>query len=233
MRVLRAASIALPLAILASAAGHAAVTVPFLEDFTANERNWENSVNAPLDFVPDGGPDDGSHVMDLFSYLGFVSPFGGGPVIFRATGDDNPSGNAFEGDWVAAGVGEVRFWVHQNTGQDLTYFVRFATSFNFPGVVFDDEETVPSGVWTQVVIPIDADDPACQLEGVKTCAEGLENVGNFQIGTDAPDPLPTTDQEFALHLDKVEILAAPEPGQTMLALVGAAVMAAARRRRRA
>jgi hypothetical protein len=232
MRILRAVSIAFSLAALAPVASRAAVTVPFLEDFTSNERNWENNANAPLDFVLTGGPDDGSYVTTEFSYFGFVSPFGGGPVIFRATGDDNPSGNAFKGDWIAAGVAEVRFWVRHDTGQDLVYFARFATSFNFPGVVFDDEETVPSGVWTQVSIPIDPDDPACQLEGVKTCAEGLSNVGNFQIGTDAPDPLPATNEEFQLDLDKVELVAAPEPAHALLVAVGALTMAAARRLRR-
>jgi hypothetical protein len=231
MRMLCAVPIALSLAALAPTVGRAAVEIPFLEDFPNNNRGWENNANAPLTHVDAGGPDGSSYVSTEFNYFGFTSPFGGGPVIFRATGDDNPSGNGFKGDWIEAGVGELRFWVRHDTGVDLTYFVRFATNFNFPGVVFDDDAVVPSGVWTQIVMAIDADDPDCQLEGVDTCAEVLEAVGNFQIGTTAPAPLPATNEAFTMDLDQIELDEAPvpEPGQAILALVGALAMAGARK----
>jgi hypothetical protein len=63
----------------------------------------------------------------------------------------------------------------------------------------------------------------------------MATVGNFQIGTNVPDPLSTTDESFTLDLDKVELLEVevPEPGQAVLAIVGALVMTGARRRRRA
>jgi hypothetical protein len=234
MRMLRAVPFILSLIALAPTASRAVVTVPFLEDFPSNVRGWTANDNAPLVFSATGASDDGTYVTDEFNYFGFTSPFGGGPVIFRATGTENPSGNGFKGNWVDANVDFVSFWVRHDTGQDLTYFVRFATTFNFPGVVFDDDVTVPSGVWTQVVIEIDPNDPLCQLEGVDTCAQGLSDVGNFQIGTNAPDPLPTTDAFFTMDLDKIEILQeVPEPGQALLVAIGAVVMAAARRRRSA
>jgi hypothetical protein len=230
MRLLRDASIVLGLIVIAAAAG--AVDLPVLEEFPSNNRNWiGGNTNMPLTHEGAGGPDGGAYVTTEFIFNGFSNPFGGGPVIFRAHQNQNASQHAFEGDWFEDGVGRVRAWVRQDTGLDLTYFVRFANPSNAPpAAVVDDDDTVPSGVWTQIEIEIDPDDPSCQGEGV-TCAQAMANVGNFQIGTNAPAPLPTTNAEFTFDVDKVELLEVevPEPSQAVLALVGALAMAGARR----
>src|SRR5262245_15865073 len=131
MRPLRTASIALGFTLLAS--GASAATLPVLEDFPSNERNWTGG-NPPVALTPEdmGGPDDGAFVTTEFNFNGFSNPFGGGPVIFRAHNGNNASQHAFEGDWIEDGVGRVRAWVRQDTGVELTYFVRVATSFNIP-----------------------------------------------------------------------------------------------------
>ena len=242
--MLRAALLACTLTLLGSAA-HAAVVVPFLEDFPTDEEKWRaNNAANLLDFVATGGPENDSYVTTEFNYFGFEGIMGSGPVLFRANSGPNggnptqgaASDGAFIGDWNAAGVAAVRAWVRHDTGQNLTYFVRVATSFNFPGAVIDDDVTVPSGQWTQITVPIDPEDPACQPEGGEgfTCEDAFASVGVLQIGTEAPEALTTLDQAFTMDLDQVELVEeVPEPGQLALAAVGALVMATARRRRAA
>lgn len=239
--MLRVASLAFTLTLLGASA-HAAVVVPFLEDFPTDEAKWRaNNAANLLDFVATGGPDDDSYVTTEFNYFGFSGIMGSGPVLFRANSGPNTgnpeqgaaSDGAFIGDWNAAGVDAVRAWVRHDTGQNLTYFVRVATAFNFPGAVIDDDVTVPSGQWTQITVPFDPNDPACQPEGGEgfTCEDAFANVGVLQIGTDAPEALTTTNAAFTMDLDQVELVEeVPEPGQLALVAVGALVMTATRRR---
>lgn len=201
--------------------GAQAVTIPFTEEFASGVSGWENNVNAPLTGIASGGPDGGSFAQATFNYLGFSNPFGGGPVVFRASDSDNASGDAFVGDWLAAGVASVSAWVYHDTGVDLTYYLRVATAFNFPGAVIESTQAVHSGQWTLVTWAIDPNSSLCTVETV-TCAQALAAVGNFQIGTSAPAALTGLDQAFALGIDKVSLSAVPEPGS--LALLGTGVL---------
>lgn len=210
--------------LLAASGGARAATVPFAEDFPSDASGWKNGSVLDVSWAPSGGPDDGSHIEATMNYFGFESPFGGGPVVFRVQDEFEASGGAFEGDWLADGIGEVRAFVRQDTGEDLNFFLRVATRFNIPGAVFEDDVTVPSGVWTQVSWTIDPASPLCSGEGV-TCAEALADVGHLQIGTDAPEALVVLDQGFALALDQVELRAVPEPAAGVLAATGALVLA--------
>jgi hypothetical protein len=217
------------MAVAVSAPGAAsALTVPFAEDFAANVSGWEDNAQNPLGFVASGGPDGGSYATASFNYFGFSNPFGGGPVIFRANDSDNASADAFVGNWLTGGVTQVSAWVRHDTGEDLTFFLRIATGFNFPGAVIGSDQVVESGVWTLVTWAIDPDDPLCVGETV-TCAAALANVGNVQIGTSAPGSLTGLDQAFAIDLDEVSIV--PEPGTLLLAGCGLLGLAAHGRRR--
>lgn len=223
-------ALAAALAALLGAGNASALTAPFTEDFASDASGWEDAGNAPLTWHADGGPDGSSHVSTAFSYFGFSNPFGGGPVIFRASQSDGASGGAFVGDWLAGGVGSVSAWVYHDTGVDLTFFLRVATSFNFPGAVINDDEAVPSGVWTRIEIPIETTVPPCSEEGAP-CAEAFVAVGNLQLGTNAPVALTELDESFVIAIDQVSLQTVPEPGT--VGTVGASLLGLAGAGRRA
>jgi hypothetical protein len=225
----RAASVAL--ALTSSAGAASASTVPFTEDF-ANAAGWTNANNAAVTAVGSGGPDGGSYVSTSFDYFGFTSPFGGGPVIFRGQDENNASGLGLVGDWIAGGVDQVSIWVRQNTTETLTYFLRVASTFNFPGAVVNSTTLVAPNTWTLVTFDIDPSSALCFPEGT-TCAAALADVDHVQFGTNAPAALTTLDQAFTLDLDKVSIRAVPEPTTLLLLASGLAALASQSRRRTA
>lgn len=228
-RLGRAAAVALALTLGAGAAS--ALTVPFTEDF-ANTAGWTNANNAPVTAVASGGPDGGSYVSTSFNYFGFTSPFGGGPVIFRGQDENNASGLDFVGDWAAGGVDQLSVWVRQNTTETLTYFLRVASTFNFPGAVINSTTLVAPNTWTLVTFDIDPSSPLCFPEGT-TCAAALADVDHVQFGTNAPAALTGLNQAFTLDLDKVSISAVAEPTTMLLLASGVAGLAWHGRRRAA
>lgn len=208
-----------------------AATIGFSETFDTDVAGWEDAVNAPLGFVASGGADGGGYASTTFNYLGYASPFGGdgGPVTFRASYADDPSGGAFVGDYLAEGVGAIRVSFRHDAPEPLTLFMRVATRFNFPGAVIDQTVAVPGGVWTEVTFAIDPTSPLCTGETVP-CAAALSAVENLQFGTNAPAGLVDDDFAYTLDLDRVTILPIPEPGTALLMGLGLAGLAGGRRR---
>jgi len=195
-----------------------AATVPFLEHFDTTAL-WEDTNNNPLSSAGAGGPDGSSFVSTTFNFDGFVSPFGGGPVLFRAAGSDGASGGAFIGDWLAEGISAVTIWLRHDASLPMTPFLRVAGAANFPGAVLPSLAPVAPGDWTQVVFPIDVDAPWCVGEGV-SCADAFSSVFNLQFGTDAPAGLTTIDQDVVFDLDRVQVVPIPEPGAALLVALG-------------
>ena len=124
-------------------------------------------------------------------------------------------------------------WVKQDTGVDLTFFLRVAGDVQLPGRRHRQHGTVPSGVWTQVSWSIDPND-----SGVP--ARGRDLRAGARRGRQPPDRhqracvlVTSQDVAFALAIDKVTITSVPEPGTALLAAFGLLGLGAFSRRRAA
>jgi len=221
----------LGLAFVSTAQVASATTVPYVESFSTDAAGWENSVSDPLSYVATGGADGGGYASGNFNYNGYSSPFGGGPVVFRASASDGASGGAFVGDWLTDGVGTISAFVRHDAPEALSFFMRVATPANFPGAVISSMVSVLPNTWTEISWAIDPLNPFCTPEG-GSCAGALSSVGNFQIGTNAPVGLTDDDFDYTLDVDVVSILPIPEPGTAFLMALGLAGLATVRDERR-
>jgi hypothetical protein len=182
-----------------------AVIVPFTEEFAVDSANWRDVTGTTaLAWVSSGGPDGGAYASMTFNFVNSTTV--DTPPLFRAHDEYGSSGGAFEGNWVAADVNRVRFFVRQNSGVPLTFFIRFASPANFPGgvsVLDGKTETVPSGQWTELCVPIP--DPDMVFEGPFSFEQVFGNIGHVQIGVLVPPSLAGHDESFTFGLDKVAI----------------------------
>lgn len=207
-----------------------AAVVPFEEAFVSDTAGWLNPTFGPLNWVSTGGSDGGGYAQTTFNFVNTpqTGPTDQGPVIFR--GGPTASGSAFVGNWLADGVTLYQASIRHDAAEALTVFTRFASPFNFPGAIgVDFFTTVPPNQWTEISIPIvDSLPPFVSYEG-SDFNTVFSNIGNLQIGTNAPAGVAGVDFAVTLELDQVRIV--PEPG-SMLLMLGASVTVFTRRSRR-
>jgi len=208
-----------------------AVTVPFTETFDSDVAGWEDNVNDPLTFVAAGGPDGTSYASGSFDFTDFVEPFpGAGPIVFRANGADDASGDAFVGDWVTDGVMQLSAFVRHDAPVDMSFIARIAGPQNFPAVALTPPgNVVAPNTWTEIVFDVPGSFCTPETFGGQTCEDILANIGRVQLGTDAPQSL--IDDEVTVTFDVDNVSVVPEPGTGLLMATGLAGLAACGRRR--
>jgi hypothetical protein len=214
----RAALIAAALVFAVHSPARAAVT-DFTETFDTDAAGWLDNASAALTHGSDGG--DG-FVTDTFDYTGFNAG-DQSPVLFRGNGSNDASGDAFVGDWIASGVSTFSFDVRHDFDSPLTFFVRFASPFNFPGAVAVPFTPMAGNTWTTLTLAIDPSSPNfVSFEG-SDFNSVFSNIGNVQIGASIDENL--AGQTATFDIDNVSVTAVPEPASmAILSLAGLALM---------
>jgi hypothetical protein len=213
------------MACLAATASNRAATVPFTEDFTTTVSNWAgNSALNLLNYVASGGPDGGSYASATNALSGTSM------TMFRAQDELNSSGHAFEGNWIADGIGEFSAFVRHNAPVPLTYFARFSGPGNFPGGIALNSTPVSPGTWTQLKFDINPGNPELIFEG-----PGFDvlfsNVGHVQVAVQVPAALSGNAVPYTFDIDKPSIAAqVPEPSSLAVVVVFGIGLMAWRRR---
>ncbi len=203
-----------------------AATVPFTENFTADNGNWRgnpNSVGSLDGWSATGGSvDGGGYISEGYNFVNSV--FGSqGPVIFR--GPASASGGAFAGNWIADAVREVSVYVRHDASVAIDVFARFASPMGFPGAIAAGNVTVNPGGWTLVTFAIDPTSSQWESFEGSDFATVFSSIGTVQFGATTPEALAGVDQVVHFDLDAVSIV--PEPASiALLGLVGLALAGA-------
>lgn len=211
MRTLIIASIA-----SATAAASAGVVSPFTETFDNGNADWLDGPQNPASWHPAGHLRATADVSSAGAF---------GLLLFRAQANQNSSGGAFAGDYVAGGIDRISFDIRHNADIDLSFIVRFATANNSPAFVIFSDVSVEADTWTNVSFDISPDNPLLVFAG-GDYATVAPQIGNVQVLVDRVDGL-TDPLVTDFDLDNVSIV--PAPGS--LALLGLGGLAGVRRRR--
>ncbi|MCP5488488.1 MAG: hypothetical protein H7A43_07540 [Verrucomicrobia bacterium] len=182
----------------------------FTETFTADSAAWRASDGATtLSWVASGGP---GGTNDAHARAGAVS-FAAATntqlqIVARAHGGYDSSGDAFVGDWLSATAAVFSIDLRHDFGAPAAFGIRFASSTNFPGGVAVAPQTVLSGEWVTLVIPIDPENPGFTSFEGSSFAALFANIGNLQVLTYVPEGLGGNPGPFAVDLDNASLVLA-------------------------
>lgn len=218
MRLLISAALSFLVTVSAGSAVFA-LTFPFKESFSDSNSNWKDNASLELTHVASGGAVGDSYVSTELSFEGLVAE----TAVFRGQNNFDSSGDAFVGNWTAAGVGVIRAEVRHNSPVPIDYFVRIATSGNFPAVAIELPFSVPAGPdWTLLEFDTSFSNPLVTVEAIPGEEVASYNavfggVGNIQFGASLPESLTSDPEFYTFDLDEVSI-GVPEPAGILLAL---------------
>jgi len=167
----------------------------------------------------------------ITSAVNFSTSFENDNVLFsRGHSTAGASGGAFAGDWLSSGISEFSFWVRHDFTDPLTFFTRFATPANFPGVAGLSLVPVLPNTWTQVTFSIDAGNPLMFPEGPPgTFEAAFGNIGNLQLGLVVPLGLAGYAPDVTFDIDRISVI--PAPGSGLLLVMSGVFFSRGRRRR--
>jgi hypothetical protein len=218
----------LSLALLAAVAGafsqSAFATVPFTENFTTDAANWRDGAGtAAATWVSSGGPDGSSYITSTAS--AFFAEDNDPVVLFRGQDGFDSSADAFVGNWISTGINRFSMWVRHDAPVSLDFFVRFATSGNFPGTAADKGTLIAPNTWTKIsyeIAPSHINEYLFPEGPPSFYTSTFSSLGNIQVGYSVPAGFGTVNQSFNFSLDQPSI-DTPEPASAFLAMSFAAI----------
>ena len=194
-----------------------AATIPFTEDYAADNASWKDAANADLTYTAVGGPDGSGFVSGQFSFSAQAAD--DTPVLLRGHDNFDSSSDAFVGNWITDGVTEFSAFVRHNAPIPLNFFTRFVSSFNFPGGVALDFVPVLPNTWTKVTFDVTSTSPQFLTFENSNYNAVFNNIGNVQLGVSVPAALAGSTAPITFDLDQPTIT--PEPASVGLLAVGA------------
>lgn len=210
-----------------------AATVPFTEHFEDDVSNWTDSTGLSLlTYESSGGPDGSSYASTDFVFDGAGGGEAGSSVVlFRGQDEFHSSGDAFFGNWISEGVGQLTAQVRHNAPLPLNFLTRFSGPDNFPGAVAIQFIPVLPNVWTTLEFDMSHGNPQfVTFEGF-THSEVFSDLGHIQIGVGIPQALAESTTPYTFDLDQVSIWEVPEPSAWLLTACAFVGISAWRRRR--
>jgi hypothetical protein len=227
------------LATSASATRTMAAVDAFAEDFTNDAANWiKSDLSGIMDHFPSGGPDGGAFASSPRSFS--TNADGNAVIINRARSDANSSGGAFNGDWIADHIREVRAFVRHNvrdgSGNSVPVdFIMRVAGVGFmgppPGHIYSAGTGIEADTWTEVVIDVSRVSPDLLSPENGTWQGVFSNISQLGFGAFVPAGIGGDARTFSFDIDKVTI-ATPEPASAILGAIGLLGVACATRRRR-
>ncbi len=196
-----------------------AVSVGLVDDFSTPGTNGWTSVNSNTNPGTDGVGGSGDGYLNIAQLSG--------PFNFGSHND----GINYAGDWTAAGITQVSFFLNDvNTDQSF--------SFHFLLTGADDDSTwqynpgfdPPSESWQQYVVDLNDDTNWTRIRGAASFTDVLASVTNAHFRHDL-SPYTFSPNAIAGDIGIDNITLAPEP-TTLTLLLGAGLGCAVRRRRR-
>lgn len=214
----------------------AAIVQPFTETFSSNNASWTQSDNAAANWLSSGGVDGGGYITTNFTVTTATS---GTPVVARATGTADASGDAFVGDY--SSITSISFYVKSDATFDLPIALRLGGAVGGVAVTINGGFLAAGSDWTLFTfdLSLGANNPnIISYEGTQGAnnaakfAAATSNVANLQIffylGASGYTP-PGSTTPVTISVDNVSAVPEPSTWAMILAGIGLVVLIKSRR----
>lgn len=225
--LLKLVAIAVAACCLKSSATASAAVIPFTETFASNTSGWLNAGSAPATYVATGGVDNDGYISTTRA---FPLTGGFGPIIFR--GNATASNGNFAGNWLTAGVTELRMHVRHDAPEAMNFYMRFDRGGG--AAASTNSFSIASNTWTEVVVPIIDSNAVFQSYGSAGTQSDpfgfvFSNIISVQLALSLTQPTSFNTNTYTIGLDSVS--AVPEPSSIGLCAIAAGCSIWYRRRR--